>query len=304
MQKVASRALKKKGNDINYTISIIIPTFNRAKLLARSLRSILNQNYEEWEVIIIDNFSEDNTEQIIRGFKNKKIIYKKFHNNGSIAKSRNEAIKISTGNYIAFLDSDDWWKPYKLTKCIEAFKNNSDLSIIYHNCIITDGKKNKNSKCRALRKNTYDDLICNGNTLITSSVILRKDILQKVGLFNDSRDYLGWEDYDLWIRIAKANFKFKFIKNVLGYYWNDESSYDNPDRILVNLDLIEKNILNAYKKSNMAANVWWIHYTRGINYTKKKNRKDAFMSFAKILSINSPFIYKLKSFYYLIFKIW
>ena len=116
MQKVASRALKKKGNDINYTISIIIPTFNRAKLLARSLRSILNQNYEEWEVIIIDNFSEDNTEQIIRGFKNKKIIYKKFHNNGSIAKSRNEAIKISTGNYIAFLDSDDWWKPYKLTK--------------------------------------------------------------------------------------------------------------------------------------------------------------------------------------------
>ncbi len=304
MQKEENNILSNTNYNANHKISIIIPTFNRAKLLERSLQSILDQDYKEWEVIIIDNFSSDNTEQIVTDLKNERIIYKKFDNSGSIAKARNEAIKISTGNYIAFLDSDDWWKPHKLRKCLDTFKNNNDLSIIYHNCRITDGKKNKNSKCRELNQNIYDDLICNGNTLITSSVVIRKDILKSVGLFNESKDYLGWEDYDLWIRIAKANYRFKLISTVLGYYWNDESSYDNSDRILANLDLINKNILNNYIKSNSRANIWWIDYTRGINYAKKKKGMKAIKSFIRMFYNKSPFIYKLKSLYYLFFKMW
>lgn len=304
MQKEINNKFINQDNLCNYKISIIIPTFNRATLLKRSLESIILQDYNNWEIIIIDNYSSDNTINVINNFSNNNIIYKKFKNFGIIAKSRNEAVKLASGDFIAFLDSDDWWTPRKLSKCIDQFRKDRNCSIVYHNCIITDGKKNRSSNCRNLNEKTYDDLICNGNTLITSSVMLKRKIFNEIKLFNDNEEYLGWEDYDLWLRIAKANFKFRLIKENLGFYWNDSSGFDNPERILLNLKLINKNILTSYKRKNTDANIWWPSYTAAIAFTKQGKRKEALSSFINVIYIKAPLIYKIKSIYYILFKVW
>ena len=98
-------------------ISIIIPTYNHAKYLGRALRSIVDQSFSSWEAIIIDNFSKDNTEDVVKSFPNNKIKYFRLNNNGVIAKSRNFGILKARGEWIAFLDSDDWWTKNKLQIC-------------------------------------------------------------------------------------------------------------------------------------------------------------------------------------------
>ena len=108
-------------------VSVIIPTFNRSYCIKKAIESVLSQTFKDFELIIIDNYSNDNTEQIIYNYKNKKIIYKKFYNNGVIASSRNRGIKLSNSKYVAFLDSDDWWKKDKLKVSIDILEKGYDF---------------------------------------------------------------------------------------------------------------------------------------------------------------------------------
>ena len=293
--------LKKKNNN---KVSVIIPTFNRVKSLERAIKSIVLQDYKNWEIIVIDNFSTDHTEQFIAELNNIEIIYKKFKNYGSIAKSRNEGIKLSKGDIIAFLDSDDWWTPDKLSICIEEFNLDSSKAILYHNCIITDGLKRKKTNSRKLSNDAYNDLIINGNTIVTSSVVIKKSVFSIVELFNEDIDFQGWEDYDLWIRIAKENYSFAFIVKSLGYYWKDESNFDTPERILKNLDLIKKHIIEPYNKINLRSKIWWPDYTRGIALLKLGSKSSSFFSFLRVITLKAPIFSKVKSIYYMFFKIW
>ncbi len=92
-------------------VSVVIPTYNHARFLGRALQSVMDQTYKNWEVIIIDNHSQDNTDEIVEAFKDPRITLLKIHNNGVIAASRNMGIRAAKGEWIAFLDSDDHWYP-------------------------------------------------------------------------------------------------------------------------------------------------------------------------------------------------
>ena len=109
--------------------SIVIPTYNRAKLLERCLKSVISQTYTNWEAIIVDNYSEDNTEEIVKSFADSRIRYIKNHNFGVIAISRNKAIDMAHGDWICFLDSDDIWYKEKLESLLPYI---NDYDIIYH----------------------------------------------------------------------------------------------------------------------------------------------------------------------------
>ena len=104
-------------------VSVIIPTYNRSYCIKKAIESVLSQTFKDFELIIIDNYSNDDTEEIINNYKNKKIIYEKFHNYGVIASSRNRGIALSNSKYVAFLDSDDWWKKDKLKVSIDCLEN-------------------------------------------------------------------------------------------------------------------------------------------------------------------------------------
>ena len=112
--------------------SIVIPTYNCADYLKRALNSVFSQTYQNFEVIVVDNSSTDNTDVVLESFNEKKITVIKVHNKGIIAYSRNKGIEFSKGEWIAFLDSDDVWLPTKLEKVRKSITNNPEAILVCH----------------------------------------------------------------------------------------------------------------------------------------------------------------------------
>ena len=118
------------NNNIIPTVSIVIPTYNHSKFISKALDSVINQTYKNWEAIIIDNNSTDNTDKVINRYIDPRIKHLKIDNDGVIAKSRNLGINEAKAEWIAFLDSDDWWTKDKLEVCLSKIDKNIDF--IYH----------------------------------------------------------------------------------------------------------------------------------------------------------------------------
>ena len=222
----------------NIYFSIILPTFNRADLIKRAIQSVVDQEFKHWELIIVDNYSNDSTEEIVKNFSKNNIIFTKFKNHGIIAKSRNYGIKLSKGKYLAFLDSDDWWYPQKLNYTHNIIQKYSS-ELIYHNMHIKNLNSNLIKKIKYTRKltNPHSDLINFGPAFATSSVTVKKDLFHKIDLFNEDINYLAWEDYDAWLKFAKISNKFFYLKNTLG---SNLKSKQNTSKILIK----KKNILS------------------------------------------------------------
>ena len=201
-------------------ISVIIPTYNHAHFLTRAIQSLLDQTYCNWEAIIVDNYSEDGTDIVIQNFIDTRIQYFKFHNNGVIAASRNKGISMAKGEWIALLDSDDWWTSDKLQCCI--CRINPGVDVIYHDLKIV--RKNaslfqrKYVKTRQLKKPVFRDLLVNDNAISNSSVIVRKKIIDKIGGLSEDQKMIGSEDFNYWLRIAQLTDNFLYIPKFLGFY--------------------------------------------------------------------------------------
>ena len=201
-------------------VSVVIPTFNHASYLARALQSVLDQTYTNWEAIVIDNHSTDKTDEVMASFADPRIIYLKIHNNGVIAASRNVGIRAAKGEWIAFLDSDDWWTVDKLQVCFDCINDKVDL--VYHDLkIIRDPPslfKRKHIKSRQVIKPVLKDLLLKGNTIATTSVVVRKSLLEQICGMDESVKMIAAEDYNTWLRIAQLTDNFLYIPKSLGYY--------------------------------------------------------------------------------------
>jgi glycosyltransferase involved in cell wall biosynthesis len=244
-------------------ISVIIPTYNRNKKLKRALESVINQSYFKWEVIVVDNYSNDGTQEMIKKFNNPKIQFYKFFNKGVIAASRNFAIRKSKGTILAFLDSDDWWTEDKLYYSNKYF--NKGYKFLYHDMRIK--KKNqfftrKIGYCRNLAVNQFEDLKENGPAFATSSVIIEKKLFSKVKLFNENKKYVSWEDFDAWLRVSKVYNNFHKIDKSLGFINIDDENYLNSRRVISNLTEFKKLYLNDKDLPN-----WGIYNIIRANYT-------------------------------------
>ena len=207
-------------DSISPLISIVIPTYNRANLIGKAIQSILDQSYGNWELIIVDNYSDDNTKEVIKAFNDDRILMLSTPRTGSVAASRNLGVAHSNGEWIAFLDSDDWWLPEKLMYVCKALRNNPDL--IYHDLQIVNANgasmKQKRTKSRKLKEPIYLDLLLNGNDIALSSVVVRRAIFLGVKGMNESPTFFAVEDYDLWLRIAQITNRFVYISKELGVY--------------------------------------------------------------------------------------
>jgi len=179
-------------------ISVIIPTYNHARYLGRALQSVLDQTFSNWEIIIVDNHSTDNTDELVASFADSRTTYLKVHNHGVIAKSRNMGVRAAKGEWIAFLDSDDWWKNNKLQLCFDSIKTNVDL--VHHDLVTI---KNNSSKSVKIKVNIFQvsppiliNLLLKGNYIQQSSVVVRKCVLEKIGFINESAEMVACEDYN------------------------------------------------------------------------------------------------------------
>lgn len=198
-------------------ISIVIPTYNHANFLKAAIESVIAQTYQNWQAIIVNNFSEDDTIQIINNFKDDRIKLINFHNDGVIAASRNEGIRHSIGEYVAFLDSDDIWKPKKLAKCVAEL--NAGRDVVCHGELWTGiGTKQRVVMYGPPSRATYSKLLYHGNCISTSATIVRRSILVQLSGFDERPEFITAEDYDLWMRIAEITTKIAFVAEVLGEY--------------------------------------------------------------------------------------
>ena len=208
-------------------ISIIIPTRNSSKFISECIEGVKNQTYKNWEAIFIDQMSTDNTLDIILKQKNEKfkIIFNK--NIGNIASSRNLGINYSTSEFLAFLDSDDVWLPNKLEESVE---NLNSYDFLYHDAFILDGdnKIKKNKKILGFSiENKPQYLMCVGNPIITSTVVCKRIILDKIINFSEDKDFVTIEDYDLWCTLAFSGCKFKYLPKTFCYYRHHSNNSSN-----------------------------------------------------------------------------
>ena len=187
-------------------VSIIMNSHNGEKFLNRSVKSILNQNYKNWELVFWDNNSNDNSKEKIRKFKDNRIKYfssKKFN---TLYKSRNLAIKKAKGKYICFLDVDDYWARNKISMQVKKIENKKEFFIYsnytINNVIIKKKRLRKNSTLPEghISQNLLDDYFLG---IITT--MIKRSIFKKYK-FNEKYDIIG--DFDLFIRLS---FKYKFL---------------------------------------------------------------------------------------------
>ncbi len=201
--------------------SVVIPTYNHANFLKIALQSVIDQDYESWEAIVVDNNSSDNTKEVIDSFEDSRIRVVSINNNGIIAASRNIGIKESSGDWIAFLDSDDKWYPSKLYDVNETIKCMPYYDVISSDEIKVNEHKQKIKTLRfgPLPKKSYKHMLLYGNKLSTSATVVKKSFIinQKI-TFNEHKNYITVEDYDFWLHVALNGAKFKFIPKINGEY--------------------------------------------------------------------------------------
>lgn len=199
-----------------------MPTFNRAEKIGLAIKSILNQSYKDWELIIVDNGSIDNTREVVESFikEDNRIKYfnvKKSQNPG-ISEYLNYGIEIAVGEYIARLDDDDeWWDEDKLKKQVSFLNENHEYVLVGGGAIVIDEKKKeiyrffkRESDAEIRKKALY------ANPFVHSNVLFRKKAVQKTGSY---KNISFGEDWELWLRLGKVG-KFYNFKDYFSLYLN------------------------------------------------------------------------------------
>jgi glycosyltransferase involved in cell wall biosynthesis len=185
-------------------VSVIIPTYNRAHLIKQSVQSVLEQSYQNFEVIIVDDGSSDNTEKVIRDLGNpEKIIYRYQENQGR-SNARNHALQIATGQYITFLDSDDIYLPNKLQMQVEYLDAQPEVGMVYASAICEDESGNSLGFQYHASAHGYiyeQVAFYIPVTIILPTVMVRREIIEKVGYFDENLN--RFEDTDYWRRISR-----------------------------------------------------------------------------------------------------
>ena len=192
-------------------VSVIIPTYNRAQRLGKAIDSVLAQSHQDFELIVVDDGSEDNTDELIENY-NSDIVYIRQENSGAAA-ARNRGIEKARYNLLAFLDSDDWFAENKLKTQIEAMNRNPSCLISHTNEIWYRNGQILNQKLK--HKKSSGDIFAQSLELCAvgmSTIMIHKEIFERYGFFDVG--YPCCEDYEFWLRIS-AEEKFLLVEEPL-----------------------------------------------------------------------------------------
>jgi len=230
-------------------VSVIIPTFNRSKKVVRAIESVLNQSIKDFEIIVVDDGSTDNTNQALARYMSA-IKYIRQPVNRGVSAARNIGIKSSTAPWVAFLDSDDYWLNEKLSVQMEFVDSNSGTVACQTEEIwIRNGRRvNPKRKHKKPSGNIFKESLklC---LVSPSSVILKRSLFEEVGLFDET--FPAAEDYDLWLRISCRHPIYLIDKGLIvkegGHEDQLSRRFAGMDRFRIEaiVSLIESGILSA-----------------------------------------------------------
>lgn len=267
-------------------VSVIIPVYNQAQFIDKAIKSVLKQSYQDFEIIVINDGSTDNTEAIVKGFIDFRIRYICHKNNSGVSEARNTGIRLSRGKYIALLDADDEFLPEKLDMQVKLLRNEPfDVGMVCAWSFNMDKNGDCISKRNLPRKEGYifEDLLST-NPISVPTVLIRKECFKKIGLFDSSLD--GQEDWDMWIRVAKY-YKFSLIKIPLA------KRRIHPNRISYNLEkkvITAKRIIKKHiNELKIRRNIHSKHYFYiGFRFCRMGKTKEGRRYLQKAISLN-PF---------------
>ncbi len=237
-------------------ISVIIPTFNRGHCLEESIRSVRDQNFPDFELIVVDDGSVDNTIEVVNQFPDIRFI--RLDKNRGVSFARNCGLKQAQGDWIAFLDSDDLWKKGKLQAQVQWVNQHPDCYAVYTDEIWVRNGVRVNQMKKHQKYSGEIFQYCLPLCIVSpSSVLLRTKMLNEVGGFDESM--VVCEDYDLWLRIAKQ-YPFHFIDEKLivkrgGHADQLSSKFWGMDRWRVYAleKLLKENRLNEEQRDGVVA---------------------------------------------------
>lgn len=289
-------------------VSVIIPAYNASKFIREAIDSVLNQTYKDYEIIVVDgrDGSADDTREIIAEYGD---AVRYFHQeNTGLSNARNKGILNSKGEYIAFLDSDDFWFENKLALQVEFLDRHRDVGLVFSDSWceacgdvnIWDQHfvgRRFFQKTKPPSGEVFFQLFC-ANFIPVLTVVVRKECLSKVGLFNE--EYNSAEDYDLWLRVSRA-FKVHYIDEPLAAYRiRGDSLVHNRERLYSNLISIKRNTLRSepelfkrFNQKELNKIFFRLHANLGNYFLFTDNPNKARGKYMECMSLNpyNPLVY-------------
>ena len=277
--------------DKTMLISIITPTYNREAFLPVAIESVLAQSYKEFELIIVDDGSTDNSRELINAYVDKdprvKYLYQE---NQRQSVARNYALSIAKGDFICFLDSDNYWPHDKLEKSLKAFEQHPEADIVYGDCITIDEQGNELHRNNMRRySGSIAAFLLKDNFVSMNTTMTRRRCFNEMGGMSGKRRVA--DDYDLWLKFS-ARYRFQYIPEFLAYYRvmenqissNKKLRFETNEKIILDFLAAFPDAVSEYeKKAGLTA-----FYTRKARHYAASDKKEAYKAIRIALGIN-PF---------------
>ena len=256
-------------------VSVVIPTYNRSHLLERALKSVINQTYSNFEVIVVDDSSSDNTPLVVNSFNDKRIRYIRHEKNMGAVAARNTGIGAAKADYIAFQDSDDEWMPRKLEKQMRVFASAPEnLGVVFTSYWLFENGEKLYSPHESLVKHPEGDMhnaLLEGNFVNAPTSVVRRECFEKAGYFESLPRLQEW---GLWLRISKY-YHFRHINEPLvnAYRQSDSISSDMNAFIAARKYILSKYFDEISKKPKLLSQHYFeIGYALCLNRQIKAGR--------------------------------
>ena len=191
-------------------VSVILTTYNRCELLSKSISSVLKQDYPQLELVVVDDYSSDDTYDIVREYNDKRINYIRHQKNLGLASARNTGLSASKGKYIAFLDDDDEWLSKKISLQVALIsQSKSSKIVVYCGRCDVDENGEVTKEFIPSNKGIFSRHIFSGGGMPSSSMLLLKNELVNIG--GHSEDIISCVDHDLWLKMSMVDFSFDYV---------------------------------------------------------------------------------------------
>ncbi len=259
----------------NPTVSVIIPTYNRAHLIGRAIQSVLNQTYQDFEVIVVDDGSIDNTEKIVKSFNDPRIRYIRHEKNKGAAAARNTGIRAARGKYIAFQDSDDEWLSEKLEKQMKIFENApAEVGVVYTDVWRITGDKKRYfyspeimPEDGIIYEQALDYRVMN---IGIQTALIKKEVFDKAGMFDEKIP--RFIDLEFFIKVSKHYYFYHIGEPLVNYFDTDQSISANTKALIAARKLILEKYFKDIEKDKKVLSKHY--FSIGVNLCLNNNFKE------------------------------
>lgn len=274
-------------------VSVVIATYNTAKYLPEAVRSVLLQTYNNYEIIVVDDGSTDGTDEVMEQFQSEEKVHYYVLKHGGQAKTKNAGIMASKGDFVAFLDADDFWTIDKIEKQLPCFNRNDNIGIVYTNLTVLDQDGgNRTSSDRKYYNGKITEPLLMDNFVTGMTSMVRRECFDVCGLFDETLP-MGI-DYDLWLRLS-TKYDFYYLNESTYVYrlWEGQLSKDYKTRMECSIRILNKffNDFPDIVSLKVMNKAWAQNYIgRGQCDEIDLKRMEAFHHYVRALKFNPMFV--------------